>query len=213
MNALDHTKTHAHRALIAARRLLLRFYDTESHTALAILAEIRHLAVILSRTPNPRALRRTEGRIYTAMQAAHAGRTRLSRKSFVFLAEGIFHRMKQVAQAMNGLPLARTACRNRIETLLARTGDLLLLLEHQMTAVSAAGRYRCACAFASLADSIREDAAKCRIAVLAEPSETGHHTELTLLQAVGDLLDSAGSMAYSVLGRGLRPAGKGDSGR
>lgn len=210
MNILDHTKTGAHRALVAARRLLLRFYDTDSHASLTILAEVRHLTVILSHAPDPRALRRTEGRIYTAMQASRAGRTRLSRKSLIFLAEDLFQQMKRLMKAMLELPLARTVCRGKLERLLARTGDLVLLLEQQLAAVSAAGTYRHASAFAALADELREDIAKCRIAVLADHSETGHHSELTLLQAIADLVDSSGRMAYAALRRSLR-GGKGRS--
>lgn len=211
MNLIDHTKASAHRAFVAARRLLLRFYDADSHASLAILAEVRHLAIILSRAPDPRALRRTEGRIYTAMQASRAGRARLSRKSHVFLAEDLFQQMKLVMKAMIELPLARTVCRSKLERLLARTGDLVLLLEQQMTAVSAAGMYRRASAFATLSDKLREDISKCRLAVLAEPSEMGHHNELALLQAIADLVNSSGRMAYAALHRSLGRGGKGRS--
>lgn len=209
MNVIDHTKRHARRALVAARRLLLRFRSPDSHAALAVLAGVRHIALILSRASDQRSLRRAEGRVYAAMQAARAGRSRLPHNGRAFLAEEIFRQMKRVMQATAAAPLYRSACRGSLESLLARTGDLLLLLEHQLTAVSGSGRYRLASAFASLADELRADIAKCRIAVLAAPSETGHHNELTLLQAVGDLADAAGRMAHSDLSRALKRGGKG----
>lgn len=208
MNVIDHTKRHARRALAAARRLLLRFRSPDSHAALAVLAGVRRIAFILSRAPDQRSLRRAEGRIYTAMQAARAGSSRQPHGR-AFLAEEIFRQMKRVMQATAAAPLYRSACRGSLESLLARTGDLVLLLEHQLTAVSGSGRYRLASAFASLADELRADISKCRIAVLAAPSETGHHNELTLLQAVGDLADAAGRMAYADLSRGLKRGGKG----
>lgn len=197
-----------HRALAAARRLLLRFSDRDAHAALEILTEVRRLACVLSRGPDPRAVRRAEGRIYTCIQAVRAGRAGLSSKSRVLQAEEIFQRVKPVVDSMTAPASSRGRCRARIEALMGRTGDLLLLLERQLAAVSDAGALRHAAGYSALADEMRGDLEKCRLAILAEPSEAGHGTELTLLQAIGELLDSADAMACSGIRRRLRGAGR-----
>lgn len=207
MNATDHTLTTATRALAAAGRLRLRFFDRDSHAALQILTEIRRLACILSRGPDPRAVRRAEGKIYTRIQAARDAGCRLSAKSRLRQAEAVFQHAKPLAEAILALPPSRAACRGRLETLIAGAGELLLLLELQIAALSAAAAYRHASDFSVLASALRGELAKCRIRVLTETPAEKRGPELTLLQAAADLLDAAEAMACSAVRRRLRRRG------
>ena len=120
----------------AARLLLLRFADHERYTAVSCLREISELAALLAHSHNNQVLRRRDANIYTHMQNALRGKSKIHRRSILAGVENILFGCKAVLSAVNNLRGAAAGQRRTITALMEKMSALLICLEQQLIELS-----------------------------------------------------------------------------
>lgn len=199
MTTISRTDKLWDRAFTSAERFFIRFSAPDIHRTAGILHEIRRLAFLVAKSGSRAAIRRADARIYTHMQSALKSKTRLSRNSILFRAEDLFHETKNVLDSVRHLNAEPPACRGLIEGKLAQMGELFLLLELQLTALTGRRTLAMATQFTELAAEIREELKKCRLQVLTGENTSGNVQSLTMLEAISKWLSSAEYLACSSL--------------
>lgn len=116
----------------AARLLLLRFADRERYAAVSCLREIAELAGLLAHSHNSQVLRRRDANIYTHMQRALKGKSRIHRRSILAGVENVLFGCKAVLSSVNNLRGAPAAHRRIVTSLMERMSALLTCLEQQL---------------------------------------------------------------------------------
>lgn len=120
----------------AARLLLLRFTSPDRYAAVRCLREISALASLLANSHNSHALRRADANIYTHIQSALRGKSKIRRRSLVAGIENIFFGCKTVLNSVHNLRSAPKEQRRTITALMEKMSALFICLELQLTAGS-----------------------------------------------------------------------------
>ena len=116
----------------AARFLLLRFTDQECYTAVSCLREISELAALLAHSHNNQVLRRRDANIYTHMQSALSGKSKIHRRSILAGVENVLFGCKAVLSSINNLRGAPAGHRRTITSLMEKMSALHICLELQL---------------------------------------------------------------------------------
>ncbi len=120
----------------AASLLLLRFTDSERYTAVSCLREISQLAELLAHSHNSRVLRHRDAKIYTHMQNALRGKSKIHRRSILAGVENVFFGCKAVLGSVGTRRGAPVWQRRILASLMERMSALLGCLELQLMALS-----------------------------------------------------------------------------
>lgn len=120
----------------AARLLLLRFTDRDCYTAVSCLREISELAGLLAHSHNNRVLRDRDANIYTHMQNALRGKSKIHRRSILAGVENVFFGCKAVLGSVSNQRGAPAWHRRTITSLMEKMSALLRCLELQLMALS-----------------------------------------------------------------------------
>lgn len=116
----------------AARLLLLRFTDHERYIAVNCLQEISELSRQLAYSHNNQVLRRRDASIYTHMQNARKGKSKIRRRSILAGVENVFFGCKAVLGSINNLRGASAGHRRTVASLMEKMSALLACLELQL---------------------------------------------------------------------------------
>ncbi|MDP2865695.1 MAG: hypothetical protein Q8O90_05585, partial [Elusimicrobiota bacterium] len=108
------------------------FTDHECYTAVSCLREISELAGLLAHSHNHRVLRQRDANIYTHMQNALRGKSKIHRRSILAGVENIFFGCKAVLSSINNLRGAPAGHCGTITSLIGKMSALLIYLELQL---------------------------------------------------------------------------------
>lgn len=121
----------------AARLFLLRFTSHDAYAAVRCLREISALASLLVHSHNSQVLRQADANIYTHIQSALRGKSKIRRRSLVAGIENIFFGCKTVLNSVRNLRGAPKEHRRTITSLMEKMSALFICLELQLMAGTA----------------------------------------------------------------------------
>lgn len=180
-----------------AKMLFLRLSSPETYRASLILKET---AAILDRACAGPTLKKSEARVYTVVQEARGGHTKLSRGSAVMLAEDVFVEAKNLLEHAWRPGAARPVFQSEAARHLGEAARLISILERQLTSVFSAGSLRHGVGFERQAGNMRRSWVNARLRDLIRDTAEAKAN----VSEMGRLLAAAEIMAAAVAGSRIR---------
>jgi hypothetical protein len=202
------TESLPFKLLRSARVAALRLTDPERHGTIVAVREAGRIATLLASGSNRRAVAAAEASVYTQLQRALKGRTRLSRNSILPLAAEIFIHTKEVILASHTLRRPSQAA-GLLAELLRGAAAALYCLELQLGAASLQGVRTYREKFRACELRLREELRAARAQTLAMDDHAACLAAATALTAFEKLLAAVAGTSYAASRRALRRKGHG----
>lgn len=179
----------------AAERLWLRVTAPDTHRAARILSLIRKSTRLLAYSCSSRALRKVDAGIYTQIQSALKGKTKISSRSILPRAEKLFTAVSDLLRFLESVPGDRTVLSGIITDNMTAADGLLLALERQICAATAARALKHSLDFSRRAEAMRAGLARSRHEIHSSKDFSASLNALTLLAGFASLVAAAEGLA------------------
>lgn len=179
----------------AAERLWLRITAPDTHRAAKILSLIRKATRLLAYSCSSRALRKVDADIYTQIQSALKGKTKISSRSILPRAEKLFTAVSDLLRFLESVPGDRTVLSGIITDNMTAADGLLLALERQICAATAARALKHSLEFSSRVEAMRARLAQSRHEIHSCRDFSASLNALTLLDGFAGLIAAAEKLA------------------